>query len=190
MRCQLCLNLSWQPLCKNCLGTILYPQLSKRTTKSGLDVYSFYKYSEIKELLHTKHTYQGNKIFIQLSKNSFLPFVKKIIKQYQIYALPIDDHVRSGYSHSAVLAKGVSSHMRVLYGQLRAKNKTRFSGQKLKKREKEKRNFSITCKSGIDVILVDDIITTGLTMDEAYLTCNKNGVNVLFGITLADAKEE
>jgi len=42
--------------------------------------------------------------------------------------------------------------------------------------------------SNIEVILVDDIVTTGLTLQEAETILNKNGIVVLFALTLADAK--
>lgn len=189
MRCQLCLNLSWQPLCKNCLKTLLKPTLSTRVLENGLEVYSFYKYSEIKNLLHTKHTYQGAKIFSLLAKNAFIPFIKTLTCK-NVFSIPIDDTITSGYSHSAILAKALALHVKPLYGALRAKNKVRYSGKSLHVRKKEKRDFTIKCKSGIDVILVDDIVTTGLTLSEASLTCKEHGVNVLFAMTLADAKED
>ncbi|DAB32281.1 MAG TPA: amidophosphoribosyltransferase [Sulfurospirillum sp. UBA11407] len=189
MRCQLCLNLSWQPLCETCLKTLLAPRLTTRALPCGLEVYSFYKYSEIKNLLHTKHTYQGAKVFSLLAKNALLPFVKNLVSK-DVFALPIDDHVRSGYSHSAVLVREISLHVKPLYKSLRAKNTVRYSGQKLHVRKAQKRDFVFTCKEkNIDVILVDDIITTGATLEEAYLTCKEYGVNVLFALTLADAKE-
>ncbi len=188
MRCQLCLNFSWQLLCQSCLNTILTPTPSKRVLENGLEVYSFYKYSEISKLLHTKHTYIGAKIFTQLSKHSILPFTKPFANQ-EVYAIPIDDHVRSGYSHSAVLARGLSQYIKPKYATLRAKNRVRYSGQKLSLRKKEKRDFKLTCKRNIDVILIDDIVTTGNTLMEAKSVCEKANVNVLFAITLADARE-
>jgi len=188
MRCQLCLNLSWQPICKNCLDILLTPTLSKRVLDDGLEVYSSYKYSEISKLLHTKHTYIGAKIFLQLGKHAISPFVKAFENQ-DIYILPIDDHVRSGYSHSAILARSISQHIKPIYGALRAKNKIRYSGQKLSVRQKNKRDFKLTCRADIDVILIDDIVTTGNTLIEARECCKKENINVLFAITLADARE-
>lgn len=188
MRCQLCLNISWQPLCKNCLNTILKPTPSKRVLDDGLVVYSFYKYSEIKNLLHTKHTYHGSKIFAQLTKHAILPLVKTFTCK-EVFSLPIDDHVRSGYSHSAVIANGLKNQFKPIYKGLRAKNKIRYSGKKLHVRKKEKRNFTLTCKENIDVVLIDDIVTSGATLSEASLTCKHNNINVLFAIVLADAKE-
>lgn len=189
MRCQLCLNMSWQPLCKDCLHTLLAPTPRKRVLKDGLVVYSFYKYSEIKNLLHSKHTYQGAKIFALLTRHSILPFIKTFTCK-DIYSLPIDDHVRSGYSHSAVIAKELKACLKPLYNSLRAKNKMRYSGKKLKQRQDNQRDFTLTCKENINVILIDDIVTTGSTLSEASLTCKAHNVDVLCAITLADSKED
>jgi competence protein ComFC len=188
MRCHLCLRFSWQPICKNCLNTLLQPTPSKRVLEDGLKVYSFYKYSEISKLLHTKHTYIGAKIFLQLSHHAMLPFVEPL-KNQEVFALPIDDHVRSGYSHSAVLTRGIKEFVRPKYKALRARNALRYSGQKLSFRKKEKRDFRLACKPNLDVVLIDDIVTTGNTLMEARATCQNAHVNVLFAITLADARE-
>lgn len=186
MRCQLCLNLSWQPLCKNCLETILKPTPSKRILEDGLIVYSVYSYKDLKDLLHTKHTYYGAKIFAQLTKYALLPLVKTFTCK-DVYSIPIDDHARSGYSHSAVIAKELQKYLNPLYKSLRAKNHMRYSGKKLYIRQKAKRNFMLTCKKNIDVVLIDDIVTSGATLKEANATCKEKNVRVAFAITLADA---
>ena len=186
MRCHLCLSISWQPICKNCLNTVLIPTPHKRVLDNGLNVYSAYSYKDIKNLLHTKHTYHGAKIFAQLTKYALLPLVKTFTCR-GVFTLPIDDHTRSGYSHSAVIAHGLKDVMNPLYKKLRAKNHIRYSGQTLNTREQNRRDFTITCKENIDVVLIDDIVTTGNTLSEATSTCRAHNVNVLFAITLADA---
>lgn len=189
MRCHLCLKLSWQPLCKTCLNTILTPTPAFRVLESGLKVYSFYKYSDIAPLLHTKHTYIGAKILTQLGAHTFFEFFKTFTLPQGIYAIPIDDHVRHGYSHSAILAKATQPFLAPLYGSLRAKNHVSYSGKSKVFRQTNKRDFSVTCKDGMDVILIDDILTTGSTLEEAYSTLKKHNVTVLFAVVLADAKE-
>ncbi|MBL0687629.1 MAG: ComF family protein [Sulfurospirillum sp.] len=187
MRCHLCLNISRQFLCENCLNTILIPNPSKRVLDSGLIVYAAYNYLDIKKFLHTKHTYYGAKIFAQLTKHGLLPLVKELTYK-GIYSLPIDDHTRSGYSHSAIIARELRDVLKPLYGKLRAKNKIRYSGQNLHVREKNQRDFIFTCKKKLDVVLIDDIVTTGNTLNEANITCKKNDVNVLFAITIANTR--
>ncbi|MDD2383151.1 MAG: phosphoribosyltransferase family protein [Sulfurospirillaceae bacterium] len=189
MRCHLCLQWSWQPLCKTCLRTILEPTPAKRVLHSGLKVYSFYQYTEIANFLHTKHTYLGAKIFAQLAKNSMLPFLQQVNFPKGAYGIPIDDHVRHGYAHSAVLAHALRSIIKPLYKSLRAQNDQTYSGQKLAFRQSHKRNFISTCQTGMNVVLIDDIVTTGTTLEEAQKVLEKNNVHVLFALVLADAKE-
>ena len=189
MRCHLCLGLSWQPLCKTCLDTILAPTPAYRVLEDGLKVYSFYNYNDIAPLLHTKHTYIGAKIFAQLGKHTFFEFLRTFELPKGIFAIPIDDHVRHGYSHSAILAKATKPYLTPMYGSLRAQNHESYSGKSRAYRRDNKRNFVFTCKDEIDIILIDDIVTTGSTLEEAHETLKKHGVNVLFALVLADAKE-
>jgi len=124
---------------------------------------------------------------LQLSRHAILPFLKPFANQ-EVYSLPIDDHIRSGYSHSAVLAYGLKKYVKPKYRALRARNSIRYSGQKLAVRKNQKRDFKLRCKEGVDVILVDDIVTTGNTLVEAKRVCERANINVLFALTLADAR--
>lgn len=189
MRCRLCLRLSWQPFCKTCLQTLLTPAPAFRILEDGLKVYSFYRYQDIAFLLHTKHTYVGARVFAQLARHTFLPFFQTFELPKGIYALPIDDHVRNGYAHNAILAKATQPYLTPLYGALRAKNHVSYSGKSRAFRQENKRDFNITCSKGIDVILIDDIVTTGCTLQEAHAVLQREGINVLFALVLADARE-
>ena len=189
MRCQLCLGLSWHPLCKHCLKTILAPTPAFRILESGLKVYSFYNYSDIAQLLDSKYTYFGAKIFAQLGKHTFFEFFKTFELPRGIYAIPIDDHVRHGYSHSAILAKATQPYLMPLYGSLRAQNHISYSGKSRAYRKTNKRDFIVNVEMKRDVILLDDIVTTGCTLEEAHDALKKHDVNVLFALVLANAKE-
>ena len=48
------------------------------------------------------------------------------------------------------------------------------------------RDFSFADASTKDIILIDDIITTGSTLTQAIDTISKNGSNILFCLTLVD----
>ena len=189
MRCHLCLRLSWQPLCKHCLETILAPTPAFRVLDNGLKVYSFYKYSDIATLLHTKHTFIGAKIFAQLGRHTLFAFLKTFALPEGILAIPIDDHVRHGYSHSAILANTTKPYLTPLYASLRAKNHERYSGQNKAFRQKHPREFISKIPKYSDAILIDDILTTESTLEEAYEILKKHEINVLFALVLADAKE-
>lgn len=106
-----------------------------------------------------------------------------------MYALAIDDVVNDYFSHSAILANSLKSNIiKPYFNVLKATNKVKYAGQNLEFRQNNKRNFIYSGKKFIDIILVDDIVTTGLTMLEAKEIVEKFGCNVLFGIALSDAK--
>ena len=68
-------------------------------------------------------------------------------------------------------------------------NRVHYSGKSLQYRLEHPREFVYTGKSDIDAILVDDIITTGITLQEAQKVLIENGVNVLFDLTLVNVEE-
>ena len=189
MKCILCSSLSIRPICQKCQNIYLSPKISKRVLVDGFEVISFYPYSEIESFIKTKHTYHGSKIYNILAQNSFKLFSKEYKTSSNIYAIPIDDKPSFLYSHTAILAKVMKSkNITPIYNTLRAKNQVNYSGQSLDFRLKNPRNFEYKYRSNIDVILVDDIITTGTTLLEAKQVLDKYSVNVLFALTLADAK--
>ena len=51
------------------------------------------------------------------------------------------------------------------------------------------RDFKYTFKQDVELILIDDIITTGTTLKEAKNVIEKSGAKALFALTLADAKD-
>jgi len=187
MRCLLCQNLSFSHICKNCQKEFLKPQITKREIFRDFYVVSFYKYSEIEHLLKTKHTFIGSFIYKILAKNSMKIFLKEFYQK--AYLLPIDTRVKDYYSHTAILAKySKSKNHKPLYNSLMSQNSVTYSGKSYEYRLKNPRDFIYLGPGGIDVILIDDIVTTGLTLKEAYFKI-KQKANVLFALTLADARE-
>ncbi|MEA1879670.1 MAG: ComF family protein [Campylobacterota bacterium] len=161
-------------------------------TIGTLDVISFYSYTSIEALLHTKHKPEGYRVYKALAKITMKPFIAEFIEsdERDIYIVGIDEHVKSGYSHVSVLTKSMQTiHSHPLHSKLMAQNRVNYSGKSLQFRLENPREFSYTGKTNIDVILVDDIITTGITLQEAQSVLQKNGVNVLFALTLANVDD-
>ncbi len=185
----MCESLSFTHICKSCQETFLQPKIFKRKIYANVDVISFYKYSDIKELLHTKHTDLGYYIYSILAKNSMVKFAKEFSFDTQVVSLAIDDNVKSGYSHTAILNNSLNSKfIKPLHSKLRANNDISYSGKSREFRMLNPRGFFIKKFDGDDVILVDDLITTGLTLTQAVQVLKKESKNVLFCLTLADAK--
>ena len=188
MKCLLCENLSLIHICSTCQKTFLAPSIYKRKISQNIEVISFYKYKEIKDLLHTKHTELGYYIYTILALNSLKKFADEFKYTDELVSIAIDDNVKSGYSHTAVLNKSLQSkYIKPKFNKLRSKNDISYSGKSRDYRLLNPREFFMNDFKYREVILVDDIITTGITLTQAINTMKSNNKEVLFCLTLADA---
>jgi competence protein ComFC len=191
MRCYSCSKLSLSIICKRCKEQLFRTTIGTRTIGT-LDVISFYKYSALESLLLSKHKPEGYRIYKALAKMTMKPFIEEFVEADDrvVYIVGVDEYVKSGYAHVALLTHAMKTKTsKPLHASLMAQNRVNYSGKDLQFRLKNPRNFKYTGKSDIDVILVDDIITTGITLQEAQKALMQHGVNVLFALTLADVDE-
>ncbi|QKG28688.1 ComF family protein [Campylobacter sp. RM16187] len=189
MRCVNCGNFSLKTVCKTCANHLQSSSLRTRILEDEFKIYSFFDYSEIKNLLASKHKFHGNFVYKILANLSFKQFAKEFKFGSFINAVAIDDRVKFDYSHTAILARALKNkEIKPLYASLHATSNLTYAGKNLAYRLKNPRNFKINKKPKFPVILVDDIITTGTTILEAKNTLEKAGVQVLFALVLADAK--
>ncbi len=191
MRCFSCSKLSLKIICKLCLEQLFIPTVSTRKVGT-LDVISFFKYSTLETLLHSKHKPEGYRIYKALAKMTMKPFIEEFVESddRDVYIVGIDEYVKSGYSHVALLTRAMKTKTSITqHSSLMAQNRVNYSGKNLQFRLDNPRDFLYKGKSNIDVILVDDIITTGITLQEAQKVLLSHGVNVLFALTLADVEE-
>lgn len=184
----MCENLSLTHICLTCQDTFLIPSIYRRKILNNIEVISFYKYSDIKDFLHSKHTDLGYYIYSILAKKSFKKFADEFKFENTTTSIAIDDNIQSGYSHTAILNKNLKSkYINPKYNKLRAKNRITYSGKSKEFRLLNPREFELKDFDEKDVILVDDIITTGFTLTQAIQAMKKCNKNVLFCLTLADA---
>ena len=187
MKCLLCESFSLSHICSSCQSTFLRPSLYKRKLSNNIEVFSFYKYEDIKKLLFTKHTEIGYHIYKILAHNSFKIFAKNFDFTNLVHSIAIDDTSKSGYSHTALLNKSLQSkNIKPLFNTLRAQNSVSYSGKSKEYRLLHPRDFHLKKFEFDDVILVDDIITTGSTLTQAVNIMQANKKEVLFCLTLAD----
>ena len=189
MRCIICYNFSFLIICNNCLSNIkITPRIREL---DGFKVYSFYDFSEVSFLLSLKYEYIGSKVYSMLSQK-VLSYTQNILNSdIRFYGVAIDDKVNNkGYSHSAILLSYLKKcNIIPMYNTLISTNNVDYAGKSLEFREKNPRNFVL--KRNIynkDIVLFDDIITTGLTIKEAIDTINNSGGNAHFAFVLSDAK--
>ena len=191
MRCYSCSKLNFKIICKICKEQLFVPTI--KTRKVGtMDVISFFRYSTLESLLHTKHKPEGYRIYKTLAKMTMKPFIEEFVENVDsdVYIVGIDEYVKSGYAHVALLTRAMKTKYSIpQHSVLMAKNRVNYSGKTLQYRLEHPRDFVYTGKRNVDVILIDDIITTGITLQEAQKVLMENGVNVLFALTLADVEE-
>ncbi len=189
MRCISCECLSWNIICKECQTNLLQASFNKRELENDFFVYNFYEYEEIKNLISTKYKFHGDRVFNILAKLAFKKFSNNFNFTTNVVAIPIDDHTRHGFSQSAILARYLKSkNIKPIYNTLKATNIVKFAGKDLEFRQNNQRNFIYTGTNNLQVILVDDLVTTGLTILEAKECLENHGCEVLFALTLSDAR--
>ena len=185
MLCITCNSISLQIICKTCQKQLLAANFYKKELEKDFFIYSFYDYKDLEDLIQSKYHFHGDRVFNILGKLSFKKFADNFEFTHPILALPIDDHTRHDFSQTAILAKHLkSSFIKPIFNTLKAKNIVKYAGKNLEFRQKNPRKFIYSGVKNCDVILVDDVLTTGTTILEAKKALKKEGVNVLFALTL------
>jgi len=194
MRCFQCKKLSYKPLCAQCQKLYLITTPSKREV-GNLEVVSFFDYFVIEEFIKSKYDASGYKIYRFLAQNYIQPFLQSYLqaKKEQYFLIGVDESSKRDYLAIAQLlhygAKNIPN-LKALYNVLKAKHKVEYAGKSLAFRLANPREFVYKGPSHIKVILIDDLVTTGLTLQEAYKVLQKSNVVVEFALTLANAKKQ
>jgi len=188
MRCLSCGKLSFKAICQRCKITLFSPSIRDRMV-GNLQVYSFYKYQDIEDFIKTKYYPMGYRVYKELAKITTREFIKEFTKHLteKIYIVGVDEHIKYGYSNVSILMQNMKTELSLpLYGKLIANNRVNYAGKNLEFRLSHPRDFKYYGKDDITVILVDDTITTGTTLQEAHNVLISHNVTVLFALTLSD----
>jgi competence protein ComFC len=189
MKCMVCEGWSLSHICSACQESLLTPALHKRKILGNVPVYSFFPYNDIEPLLLTKHTDVGYYIYTILAKRSLGAFASEWQYENRVASIGIDDHATSGYSHTAVLNRALKSpNITPKFGKLRATNHHKYAGKSVEERLMNPRRFHYKPFGEDEVILVDDIVTTGTTLSEAAEVLHAHGKKVILCLTLTDAE--
>ena len=191
MRCLSCHRFSWRVICADCHARLFIPTTTRRKVGT-LEVVSLFKYKNIEPFLLTKHTPVGYRLYRYFSKQFLKPLLDDFASHIDtpVALIAIDERIQSGYSHTALLSRHAKSPKIIpAHATLLAQNRVHYAGKSLQFRLEHPRDFRYTGEGGVEVILIDDIITTGVTLQEAQQELQKHGVEVLFALTLADARD-
>lgn len=190
MKCLLCEKWSWKVICTPCLDEIhLSPRI--RTLRNGLNVYSFYRYEDVESLMRTKYQLIGSRILALLAKKAAQYFFSSFKGEECLEALALDDYPYNAYSHAGLIlrafARESGGFLKPLYGVLVAQNRVRYAGESLTFRQANPRRFVYT-GSPSTLVLLDDIITTGTSFEEAIAVLHEASCQVVFCLALCDAR--
>lgn len=188
MKCLICEKFSIKIICKFCNSTLkIYPK--KRIGYDDFVIYSFFDYQNIEFLLKSKYSLIGSRIYKILANKAYLYFKSEVNSDFsEVYGIGIDDKVTKFYSHSGIIVNEFRNIFKPLFGALIANNEIHYAGKSLSYRQNNKKGFSYKSKKNINAILIDDIITSGLSMKEAREELLNHNVNALFGLVLSDAR--
>lgn len=183
-------------ICEECSEKIkLNSQKSCRIVKN-IEIYSLYSYkNEIQKLI------RGLKYH---NKKEFAPFIAEILfdfwkntefakEEFEIIAVPMHKKrlKQRKYNHTEIIADefskltGYSVNTELV---LRIKDtKPQYKLSKTERMENLKDAFFINKEkySGTNLLLLDDICTTGVTFQEIVAALNKAGINKLFGLVIS-----
>jgi len=190
MRCVSCHKLSVDVICPSCAERLFRPTISRRMVGT-LEVVSLFHYSVIEPFLLTKHTPLGYRIYRYLGQHYIAPFIEEYRRQEgrPFGVIGVDEHVGHGYAHTALLTRAIRHpDISVTHGALLARNRVNYAGKTLQYRLDHPRDFRYAGMEKQEVVLVDDIVTTGITLQEAVGALRRHQVDVLFAVTLADAQ--
>lgn len=187
MRCLSCGTLSFRVLCKTCLGLIA-PKGTCRDLQ-GFKVYGFFDYDSVSWLLHAKYFVVGSRVYTELSTLALGYLKTHLQTPYDAYAVGVDDRVKRGYAHNAIFLRHLRGiGLKPMYQTLYARNPVCYAGKTLEFRQKNPRDFLLKRPVyGKQIVLVDDLVTSGLTLLEAKEVLERNGAQVLHAFVLADA---
>lgn len=140
--------------------------------------------------MQAKYHLIGHKIYEVLSHRAIAYLQDSLKIPLNVYGVGIDDKISPrGYAHNAIFLKHLKKlQIKPLFHTLLASNEVSYAGRDLKFRQDNPRNF-ILCRDVRDkeIILIDDIITTGLTLQEAKRSIEEAGGRVLMAFVLSDA---
>ncbi len=180
---------SGEVLCGNCLHAI-YPPLD--TPHHFISARYSYKDKRMKKIIHAIKFFHRKDLIIPLS-HELLPLLPRINGNLVLVPVPMPHFRRllRGYNQSELLAHKLSSLSGVPVDTSILKRNISPTRQvtthNRKERLRNQKNTFITHKdlAGREIIIIDDVTTTGATLSEAKKVLDRAGASKVHAITIA-----
>lgn len=204
------LNLFFPPYCASCgkLGSFLCPQCKRKLIKSTEIIHPFFRKSEsylsgiisaghfkdpiLKEAIH-KYKYEGVFALVPIFSKMIAGRIKKEGLHFDIIMFVPTTKKRGskrGYNQSELLAKELAKHFKKPLIHSLSKIKDTKTQVGLTKKEREKNLKSAFAYKGPSlkdksILLIDDVATTGSTLNECARVLRKKGARDIWGAVIA-----
>lgn len=209
--CEKVLSITEEIICSSCTRNLVYADATfikkefKRNfsslgyIKSFNSLYLFEKENIIQKLFHNLKYNKQFRVGVFLGNQIAEKFSSTICKWEIDIIIPIPLHrlrrIERGYNQSYYIAKGIAANFNTkLKPKLLKRSRITSSQTKLSKVERRaniKGAFSVTNPkqlNGKNILLVDDVITTGSTVSECAKILKENGAKNVFAVSAAIAK--
>ena len=194
-RCVFCNTLCPNNLCSKCKRDIVEkfnPTIVKTTHKNVICVSSFVYEGKIKEIIHMykfRNQKDLSKIFVPFMIESIDEKFKDIkfdlVTSVPLYVSSLNDR---GYNQSQVIGIGIAKSLNIPYENCIEKvkrNKIQHGLSFVERQENVKGAYKVTKDyKNQNILLCDDIITTGATLSECVKDLKNSGANV-FCVTVS-----
>lgn len=181
-------------LCKNCAKTITLLPGFAQTKIEGVDVYSALLYDDILKTLIQNYKFKNNLNIKNVLADLLFDYFNKNLKGAKFTVIPVPSHKnrvsKRGYNHINLVVKKFCAAANLPFRtNILFKTKDTHPHFDLNKKQRVKNiagSFAVKKENyrGENLLIVDDIITTGATLREVILEFKKEGVQNLVCLTL------
>lgn len=202
-KCAICKSLiSEDYTCKKCKKNLEYICINDKIDKVENKYFDFlicsYFYSSIIREKILDFKFKNKKYLYKFLANKLLDNLKKHSNTFDII-IPVPISLKRfferGYNQSSLIAKFLSKSLNKPVGKfilIKTKNNKKQSILGIKEREANVKNtyqvFNANIISGKNLLLIDDIYTTGATVNECSKILKQNGAKNIIVATIAKAE--
>lgn len=182
-------------LCKNCAKNIEFLSGFVHKKISGVDVYSATLYEGTMKKLIQSFKFNNKMDISHILARILSDFYLENMNLKNCVVIPLPSHKnrikKRGYNHTFLFVKEFCELSNLKYNcniLLKIKNtKPHYNLNTIQRRANIRDSFSINLNEyrGETVLLVDDIVTTGSTLEEAIKELKKNGIEKIVCLTCA-----
>lgn len=179
-RCQMCSRQSEERICPDCYGW--------REKDDALILnYSVFGYNDMMQKMLTRWKYRGDyilgKAFATVYQKTFKKFFSSLDRDTVIVPIPLSDErlKERGFNQAQMLADFLPLQNHAILDRIHTEKQSKKTRHE---RLKTENPFKNNQPMSNEVILIDDMYTTGTTLRHAATTLKKGGATNVFAYTL------